>query len=134
MNDLTPIRRASRIADTFSVWRQTDGGKASRLVCDSAILPDVLREAASQSAHKDVLFILHTDGLTAEKTVHAYVMRQGKREWRVDRVTRVGKWDHPLKADPLFSLPVTHFAPIEPWRWTPTADPIGTNPSVLEMR
>jgi hypothetical protein len=131
-----PLRLAAtrtvRLHDTFSAWRQRDGGKASRLECGGAILADVLSEAQAQCQHKDVLFILHRDGLTGDKTLHCYAIRQGKPEW-----VRKPGFAHvvqvkPLKADPLFVLPVRQFDPVEPWSHTPGCDVVGMDRETVD--
>lgn len=128
MNQLARILpRASRMADTFTVWRLRDTGKAQRLECGAAVLADVLTEAAAQCIHKDVLFIQHTHGVRQDKTLHAYVIRQGKPEWRMCPETKVTRQVRPEKPDLLFAMDVAEFAPAEAWKWSPGCDVVGAD-------
>lgn len=131
---LLPPERAFRMSDTFDIWRLRIGDAyAVRLDIDASTLAEAKANASACCSHKDVLFIRET--LRAARTgvaLHAYVVRQGKREYRVNHETGVPGYVAPLKLDHLFSLPVNAFDPLQPWTWTPGADVVGIDRTLIE--
>ena len=113
-------QRPVAMHDMFTAWRLS-GSKAIRIASEGNDLASALQSAQLVCSHKDRLFILQTDRRSGDKMLHCYVIKQGARQYR--GITE--GWVCPLKADPLFSMPVIDFAPDEPWTWSPGADVVG---------
>ena len=121
--------------DIFTAWRLSHGSRtATRLDCKGGDLAEALQSASRLCQHKDVLFVLHTDRISGIKRLHCFVIRNGKREYRVDRETGIPGMVTPSKPDCIFDMAVIDFHPAEPWSWTPGADVVGIDPSIIEVR
>lgn len=138
MNAIQPAfaHRLEAIGDTFAAWRIADGNDSAAypLECVATTLAEAVDSAAPSCCHKDTLLILATEGRSGRKTLHAFRIKQGKRTYRTDPLTRVAGFVAPLYAEKQFTLPVEDFAPVEPFRWTPGCDVVGVDRSVVEAR
>jgi hypothetical protein len=119
MADAETIRPTRMNAVSFKAWRVREQLSVPVEIGEAANLADALSSACAGAGHKDTLFILADNGRTT--MLHAYAIRQGKREYR----GAVLGYVTPLKPDPLFSIPVHAFDPVEPWRWEPGCDVVG---------
>jgi hypothetical protein len=120
---------------TFAAWKMLGGrrNEAQPLEITAATLADALADACNSCSHKDTLAISEHEALAETTTVHFYsVKRKSKPRYVV--VEHVGRNVHDLYAEPLFSLAVNAFDPIEPWRWTPEADVVGGPRNVVDGR
>lgn len=119
---------ATRLARfTFEAWRVCASGKAQPIEVAAETLADAVSAAALHCQHKDVFLILETDTQAGTFTLHSYtVKRKSSAKWNGERKV------HDCYAERLFSMAVTEFAPVEPWRWTPGCDVVGrdSNPII----
>ncbi len=103
--------------DTFDAWRLRDTPTPVSIIADAPTLDEALARAQAACGHGDTLFIRQTHARTERQTLHAWRIRKGARTYRVDPLTGVPGFVHPLKPDPLFSMAVDAFAPIEHLAW-----------------
>lgn len=120
-----PATFAARIAatyamhDSFDAWRLRDTETMTPIPLSAATLADALAEAQNPCGHGDTLFILQTHAHTEKQTLHAWRIRRGARVYRVDPLTSIPGFVHPLKPDPLFSFAVDAFDPTAPFSAMP---------------
>lgn len=114
-------RPTRMVASTFTVWRALDGGKAQPETTNATSLIEIERTIATELNHGATFLVRETATISGRATLHTYRVRKGKAmAWGAD-AKRTYRW----VADRLFSVEVTAFAPVEPWRWSPGCDVIG---------
>lgn len=116
--------RAVALASTFTAFRMLDNRKAQRIEIDAADLASAVNAAAGACCHKDHFVVVEADARTGTTTAHFHVVkRKAQGRWVVR--DHIQSKVHDLYAEHLFSVDVTAFAPVEPWRWSPGADVVG---------
>lgn len=115
---------------TFTLWEAMSGGKANPIGTDAETLELVERLIAREHFHGKTILALQHDALTDRRTLHTYRVRKGKAiGWDRD-----AKRTYAYTADKLFSVEVSAFEPVTPWRWTPGCDVRGVNENLIEVR
>lgn len=128
--------REARPMQRFEAWhisyenprhegRRIDIGK-------QASLDDAIAEALTNGSfyQKDVLAVVMMEG--ESKLVRFYaIKRRSRPDYQRDPVTGKMTALNPLYPSELFTLRVDAFSPVEPWKWTPGADPVGGDRTVI---
>lgn len=130
-----PYKPEMQRTRTFTVWRtcdETPGNEAHPLRITADTLAEAVQEAAQSCHHKDTLVVLEVDHVTRTQTQHAYRIVRKAAKWIRDPVTGLEQRINPLEASPLFSMAVKSFAPVEPWRWSPGADVVGVDRTLID--
>jgi hypothetical protein len=123
-----PIAARRFARSTFTGWQVLDSGKAQPHPIHGATLDQIERELAVDGLHGATILVRETETLTGTTTLHSYRVRRGKWLGRYDDACR-RVYAH--SADKLFSMEVSSFAPVEPWRWSPGCDVVGQS-NVIE--
>ncbi|NML93772.1 hypothetical protein [Novosphingobium olei] len=133
MNAVSPIRPVH--ATTFHAWRiPASTTQAYPLDTEGAqTLADAVNAAAPRCNHKDALQVLHTNG-KGERLLVVYAIKQGAPTYRKCPDKLIDVRFVPLKPVELYRVAVEDFAPVEPWSWSPGADPVGLNRGLVEVR
>jgi hypothetical protein len=123
------------IGDSFAAWRSLYNGSCQPFVITATTLDAAVEQACAGCFHKDVLFVLHTAGLSGKSTLHIFAIKQRSRP----NYVRSSHGAHfvqqrPLYADKITSIQVDAFAPVEPWRWMPGSDVVGADRNVVGAR
>lgn len=117
-------RTLAELADTFRAWKT--GTAATPLAIHAGDLAEAVQSAAVHCCHGEHYIVEHTEARTGKRTVHAYaIKREAKRSLRRNPETGAPEWSQRLYPVHLFSLPVTDFAPVEHWHWSPGCDVVG---------
>lgn len=91
-----------------------------------------LNAALPQCHHKDVLAILYGHDGKREKVLRFYAIKQqSKPVYRRNPETLLTEAMRPLYAALLMETKVHGFDPVEPWRWTPGADVVGIDRTLI---
>ncbi len=129
-----PTARPTQIEVSFAAWRVSDlrGHEGSPLKIEGKSLAAIVQSAVVQCAHKDTIAVRETNP-SGKQVTHFYaVKRKANATYVWDAETLQQKRVHQLYADFLFSLAVASFIPVEPWNWSPDADVVGVDRSVVE--
>lgn len=132
MNALSRIK--PQRTHTFKAWRttkDTQHNEAHPLPVDADTLADAVEQAAPSCHHKDTLLVLATDAATRKSTLHSYAIVRKAAKYVRNPVTGLTDRISPLEPSLLFSVAVSEFAPVEPWRWSPGADVVGVDRSLI---
>lgn len=122
---------------TFAAWRTSDETahhEAHAICVTAATLSEAVEQAKLSCHHKDTLVILESDQARRKQTQHAYRIVRKAAKWVRDPVTGLEQRITPLDATPLFSMAVAVFEPVTPWRWSPGADVVGVDRTLLEVQ
>jgi hypothetical protein len=117
--------------DAFGIYRQRGEGELAHFLGTAATMKDAQAKASLSLQHKDTLLIYENDERTRRKVLHVFKVRQGAVQWRRNAETGLSERWHPLKLDPLFSLPVDEFAPKRPFDAF-RDDPVGVDCGLVE--
>jgi hypothetical protein len=121
--------RAHRYAaSTFTAWRLLDNGTATPTPVFGDTLAQVAANLSCEGAFGHTYFVAEHDTLAGGTTLHGLRIRRGKWLGRYADGRKV----YPYHADPLFSVKVAAFDPVEPWRWTPDGGAVGAEPGFVE--
>jgi len=113
----------------FDVWRVLESGKAQPQDVTGETLADIERRLATEANHGATFMVLETKSLSDIATLHSYRIRKGKAiGW-----DREAKRTYAYAADRLFSVEVSAFEPVQPWRYVPGCDVLGAS-GVIEGR
>lgn len=119
-------------AVSVKVWRIA-GGNAYPLEVTAQDIPEAVNEGAPFCNHKDFLAVLHGHSGKGKKALHLYAIKQQSRpNYRKNPQTGLTESFRPLYADPLFSMTVNDFNPVEPFKWTPGCDAVGIDRTLIE--
>lgn len=138
---LTAAEQDARPAATerYTAWRiSPDSPRAECQPCNMgnpATLREAINDALTGAAfqHKDTLALLITDTVSGKQIVHFYAIRQDtKAPYIFDKEKGRAVKAKRYYPDPIFSMAVSEFSPVEPWRWTPGADVVGHDRNMIE--
>lgn len=117
--------RATALGPSFDAWRLREASdQAQPLDITATTLAEAVDAAKVRCDHKDTFVVREIAPLGDTATVHFYaVTRDSKGRWTT--VDHVPRKVHDLSAKHLFSMRVSAFAPVEPWRWAPGCDVVG---------
>jgi hypothetical protein len=120
---------------TFRAWSIGESNSIAypREIGEPATLAEAVRRAMP-AQHKARFMVLVENAVTRTGTLHIYAVKQSSKTVRIpheDGTWRVGK---PLLPEALVSLEVRAFDPVEPWRWSPGADVVGVDRTLVEGR
>lgn len=119
---------------SFTAWRLSSTGTSHPLDVSAAdTLDEVLSTVAPQCFHKEVFHVVERDEIARRSTLHAYVIKQSARVYRVAPGDVHPTWQTPLRAVLLYSMVIAAFEPVEPWRVMPGCDVVGLD-GVIEGR
>lgn len=122
-------------ADDFAAWRILGNGKADPIEIAAGTLAEALDQAKINCIHKQVLVIRHTDYRTRKITAHFYRIKRSTRNVTYRPALDGGPpvREGLLEAEPVTSMEVTAFSPVEPFRWSPGADVVGVDRSLVSQ-
>ena len=119
----------------FRAWRLAGGlstvTEARRVSIDAHTLEEACAQASHAARHKDTLFVQEIDEAKRVNRVHAFLIQEGAAVWRKNTVTGLSERKKPLKAKPLFVLPVEAFEPARPFNAL-RDDPTGVDADLIE--
>jgi hypothetical protein len=114
-----------RHATTFRAWRIAGTrNEAIPLPMSAADLPAAVAATVTSCQHKEAFVVVEHDAVQDRSTAHFYAVKR-KSQARYVLVDHVTQRVHDLYAEPLFSLAVNAFDPVEPWSWSLGADVVG---------
>ena len=119
---------------TFAVWRILESGQHYPLHISATTLGDIVAEAADQCGHKQQFLIRQTDSVTGAIVLRIHQIKQGKEVWL--NVPGVAHAIKSYRKNPalICTMLVESFEPAEPWKWTPGADVVGVDRTIVEAR
>jgi hypothetical protein len=127
----TPNLRPQRmVGETFAAWRLLENGLAQPHDLAGETLPEIEDTLAVEANHGATFLILGTDTLTGGTRLHSYRIRKGKATGWNARAKRT----YAYTVDRLFSVAVSAFDPVLPWRCVPGADRVGVAPFIEGKR
>ena len=127
--------------EVFAAWRLSpDNPRAEAIPCtigEVRTLDEAVSAALVGNAlqHKDALVVLVTDTVSKKRMAHFYAIKQDtKAPYVFDK--EKGKAVKAKRFYPaaLFSMAVSEFSPVEPFRWSPGADVVGADRDMIEGR
>lgn len=130
--------KAQSMEDTFEAWRispDSPRGEVCALDVSAATsLADAVDIAAPLCFHKDSFVVQVIDGVTGKRMLHFYAVKRRSnpiRQWNKERLCHENM--HPHYAVAMFSMAVSAFEPVEPWRWSPGTDVVGLDGTAIEL-
>lgn len=126
---------AGPLRNSFCAWliNPHRAGQVAPIKGNGAILADFADSAATNCSHKDTFLVLETDAITAGKWLHTYQVKRRTKP-RYVRVGNTTRAVHDLYAEHVMTVAVSAFEPVEQWSWTPGADTVGRDASLVEVR
>ena len=126
---------AGPLRNSFRAWliNPHRAGQVAPIEGNGPILADFADSAAANCSHKDTFLVLETDAITAGKWLHTYQVKRRTKP-RYVRVGNATRAVHDLYAEHVTTIAVSAFEPVEQWSWTPGADTVGRDASLVEVR
>ena len=130
----TPMNR-----ETYRAWRISPDGSGREAIPLPSGHADSLKDALDNAltggklvCHKDHVAILVTDTVTGKRMVHFYaIKRQSAPQFRWDPEQQRNVRFHKHYPVEIFAMAVNEFVPVEPWKWSPGADPVGCDRNII---
>lgn len=120
----TPIHAA-----TFDAWRVVSG-KAHTLITNATSDED-WRLATTVCQHKEQVWV--RERMANGKTfLHVFAVREKAATYRYCQETKQPVRFKPRFLDLVSSVEITEFSPVTPWEWTPGADVVGIDRTVVD--